>query len=108
MAGIDRHDDAVDLFHRNRDVTGVDVRGLLHFPHLTVPDCEARLMTRDSNASKPKGRREAPSATGGIEPAGTGGCCGVSDMFNGASGFSKIKGAAPAGSGMPYGTGIGR
>lgn len=108
MAGIDRHDDAGDLFHRDRDIAGVDVRGLLHLPRLTVPDCEARLMTRDSVASRADGRHLTPAANGGIEPARAGGCCGVSGMFNGASGISKDKGAAPAGSGMPHGMGIGR
>jgi hypothetical protein len=65
-------------------------------------------MTRDSVASRPDERRAAPAVTGGIEPAGTGGCCGVSDMFNGASGYSKNKGAALVGRGMPHGMGIGR
>ena len=108
MAGIVRHDDAGDLFHRDRDITGVDVRGLLHFPQLTVPTREAKQMRRDSVASRSGQRRVKRSTAGGIEPTGTAGCCGVSDMFNGASGFSKITGAAPAGSGMPYGMGIGR
>jgi len=108
MAGIDCHDDAGDLFHRDRDVAGVDVRGLLHLPRLTVPNCEARLMTRDSVASKADGRRAAPAGTGGFEPAGTAGCCGAFDMFNDASDFTKSTGAAPAGNGMPYGMGIGR
>ena len=108
MAGIDCHDDAGNLFHRDRDVAGMDVRGLLHLPRLTVPTGKARLMTRDSVASRQGRRRAAPATTGGIEPTGRGGCCGVIDMLNGAPGYSKKKEAAPAGSGMPHGMGIGR
>ena len=108
MAGIDRHDDAGDLFHRDRDVAGVDVCGLLHFPQLTVQTCEAKRMRRDSVASRPGQRRTKRSTAGGIEPTGKGGCCGVSDMFNGAPGYSRKKAAARTGSGMPNGMGIGR
>lgn len=74
------------------------------------------IMTRDSGAiggaiGRATGPAPAPSrrATGGgIDPTGKGGCCGVSDMFNGAPSYSRNKGAAPTGRGMPYGTGVGR
>jgi len=108
MAGIDRHDDAGDVFYRDRDVAGVDVRGVLHLPCLTVPSCEAKLMRRDSVANRPCQWRAASAAAGGIEPTGKGGCCGLSDMFNGAPDYSRNTGAARAGSGMPHGMGIGR
>jgi hypothetical protein len=86
----------------------VDVRGLLHFPQLTVPTREAKQMRRDSVASRSGQRRAKRSTAGGIEPTGKGGCCDVSDMFNGAPGYSRNKGAARAGGGVPNGMGIGR
>lgn len=116
MAGINRHNDAGDVFYGDRDFAGLDVRGLLHFPQLTLSPCAMMFMTCDSGANWDAIRRAvgplpAPAARatgGGIVRTGKAGCCGVSDMFNGAPGYSKNKGAAPAGRGMPYGTGLGR
>lgn len=80
-------------------------------------------MKRDSVVSARSRWPMTGPMTGGNEPTGKGGCCGVSDMVNGSPGYWIRMAKAPAGiapepwrgdlvadggSDMPYGMGIGR
>jgi hypothetical protein len=96
LAGIDRHDDAGGLFHRDRDVAGVDVRRLFHLPQLTVPVRRDGWNTMDDSVAGTDFQRTAGApAIRGFEPDGKGGCCEASEMFKGRPGCSRNEGKAP-------------
>ena len=109
MAGIHRNDDAVNLFHRDRDIAGLDVCRLLHLPQLmAITGRDSRYSKRDS--MPPMGSRPVPAEgrIGGIEPTGKGGCRELSSVLSGAKCRSECDNVVVAAGVALPGTGLER